>query len=125
MVSPSPADGEPISKAALIRWVAFRMCGGAAVSKYDPLHNSRRAHSAIRAMFAMYGTVCHLCGHEGASEADLLIPRAVAPDQPIHPGAYRPAHGGGPRRCPTCGQACNQKRGSRPVMSMWSPRLEW
>ena len=94
---------------------------------YDPLHHSRRAIAAKQAMFATLGHTCWICGPPGARQADLVIPRAVAPHQPIHPGAYRPSHGGGrpDNPCPTCGRKCNQERGTRPVDAMWRPRLDW
>jgi hypothetical protein len=110
MTTPRRADGRPYRS-----------------KPYDPLHHSRRARAAIRAMFAVRGDTCHLCGHRGAREADLLTPRAVAPHQPIHPGAYRPAHGTS-CRCPICGRACNQERGARPVQDAkteWTPRISW
>lgn len=87
------------------------------------LHTDRRARKTKAIMFAIYGRTCHLCGHDGATDADLLIPQSVAPDQPLTPHAYRPAHG--VRGCPTCGRKCNQERGARPVNTMWTPRLEW
>lgn len=69
-------------------------------------------------MFAMYGDLCHLCGHHGARQADHLTPVSVDPDQPIDPRLMRPAHGGGSvergldNPCPTCGRRCNQERGN-------------
>lgn len=108
-----------------MRYLQWHGGGTVVMSTYDPLHHSRQAHKAIRIMFATRGRTCHICGHDGATEADLVIPRSVAPDQPIHPDAYRPAHGGGKRRCPTCGQACNPKRGSRPIGATWAPKVEW
>lgn len=93
-------------------------------SGYDPLHHSRKARAAIRVMFATRGRTCHLCGHPGAAEADLIVPRSVAPHQPIHPDAYRPAHGTS-RRCQTCGRACNQERGAGPADKLWQPKIDW
>lgn len=74
-------------------------------------------------MFAMYGRVCHICGHDGATDADLLVPRSIAPHQPLTPYAFRPSHG--VRGCPTCGRKCNQERGAKPLDAMWRPRHEW
>lgn len=71
-------------------------------------------------MFAMYGTVCHICGHEGAGEADHLEALADNPHQPISPHAMRPSHGTS-APCPVCKTAdgkprqCNQERGARPM----------
>lgn len=91
---------------------------------YDRLHHSRPARAAKAAMFRIRGHICHLCGHDGAYEADLIVPRAVAPHQPIHPDAYRPAHGTS-CPCPTCGRKCNQSRGAKPAESLWRPKLDW
>lgn len=89
----------------------------------DRLHTTRPARRAIAIMFAIYGRTCHLCGHDGATDADLLIPRSVAPGQPVDPRAYRPAHG--VRGCPTCRRRCNQERGAAPLDEMWTPRIDW
>ncbi|SIR13071.1 hypothetical protein SAMN05444858_106278 [Micromonospora avicenniae] len=74
-------------------------------------------------MFNLYGRVCHLCGHPGATQADHLDPLANRPNQVPDPTRMRPAHGNrnqvGPggelfdARCQTCGQACNQDRGAK------------
>lgn len=94
---------------------------------YDPLHHSRRAQTAKAAMFRIYGHTCWICNHPGAHQADLIIPRATAPQQAITPHAYRPAHGGGrpDNPCPTCGRRCNQERGTAPAVTIWRPRLQW
>jgi 5-methylcytosine-specific restriction endonuclease McrA len=73
-------------------------------------------------MHAIYGHTCHLCGHEGAHDADHLVPISVDPEQPIDPHTMRPAHG--VRGCPVCGRKCNQERGNR-NLSMFKPRLVW
>lgn len=77
-------------------------------------------------MFAMYGRVCHLCGHDGAGEADHLVPLATNSTQPLDPRTMRPAHGI-KSRCPHCpGQpACNQVRGNRPLETTFKPKLVW
>lgn len=87
------------------------------------LHSDRRAREAKAIMFAHYGRVCHLCGHGGATDADLVVPRSVDPEQPLNPRAYRPAHG--VRGCPTCGRKCNQERGAKPIDAVWTPKLSW
>lgn len=89
----------------------------------DRLHTHRRARMAKAAMFATLGRTCWLCGHDGATDADLIVPKSIAPDQPLDPRAYRPAHG--VRGCPTCGRKCNQERGAKPAGEMWRPRHEW
>jgi hypothetical protein len=81
-------------------------------------------------MFAMYGTVCHICGHGGGGEADHLIPISVDSDQPIDPHAMRPSHGSY-YPCRVCkgkggkGRACNQERGAKPIAEVFTPRLTW
>lgn len=60
----------------------------------------------------MWGTLCHICGHEGATTADHLIPLAVWPEQPLDPKLSRPAHGTG-NPCPTCDRLCNQEKGTK------------
>ncbi|MEU6085606.1 hypothetical protein ABZ865_02165 [Streptomyces sp. NPDC047085] len=55
-------------------------------------HRSGRPYQrARREMFAIYGTICHLCGHDGAGEADHLVPISVDSDQPLDPHRMRPA----------------------------------
>jgi 5-methylcytosine-specific restriction endonuclease McrA len=73
-----------------------------------------RYRQARKQMFAIYGDLCHLCHHHGASQADHLVPITVWADQPIDPHLMRPAHGNtAGTRCATCGRACNQERGNR------------
>lgn len=75
---------------------------------------------------ARWGTVCHLCGHEGAGDADLLVPLAVWPDQPYDPNGARPAHGVY-SRCSICHMACNQSRGAKLLNANepYKPQLSW
>lgn len=82
---------------------------GAAVS--GARWGGRRAQAYTRAVLATYGTVCHLCGHDGSDSADHLVPRSKGG------AAYdltngRPAHH---RPCPTCGRRCNGSRNDRPL----------
>lgn len=72
----------------------------------------RRARAACLAA----STVCHLCRHEGAGEADHhplplaeLISRGMNPNDPDN---LRPAHGSS-SPCPTCGLCCNQVKGNK------------
>jgi hypothetical protein len=51
--------------------------------------------------------LCHLCGHPGASEVQHQFAPDTRPDLAWAVSNMRPAHGGGARRCPTCGLACN------------------
>jgi len=90
----------------------------------NALHRSHYYRRVIRpAVFAAYGDICHLCGHPGATDCDLLTPYRDAPAQHITYTSFRPAHG--VRGCPTCGRKCNQERGARPTDVMFRPRLSW
>ncbi len=81
-------------------------------------HRAGRPYRRARAeMFAIYGTVCHLCGHEGAGDADHLSPVSLDPGQPVDPHLMRPAHGA-TSPCATCGRKCNSERGARPITSV-------
>lgn len=60
---------------------------------------------------AMWGTRCHLCGHEGAHTADHLVPLSLWGNQPYDARLSRPAHG--IEGCPTCHVKCNSSRGNR------------
>jgi hypothetical protein len=73
------------------------------------------------------GTMCHLCGHQGATEADHDSALATDPNQPVSWKLLKPAHGvnpkdGRPGPCshPDClainnGQPrpCNQVEGAK------------
>lgn len=67
----------------------------------------------------MWGTTCHICGHDGSTDADHLTPLAIWPDQPLDPKLARPAHG--VRGCPTCDRKCNQERGIKAIEDMVDP----
>ena len=79
----------------------------------------------------MWGTVCHLCGHDQAYTADHLIPVSQWPNQPYEPMLARPAHGvkqpDGSEGCPTCGLKCNSSRGNRAMaihIGQYKPVIE-
>lgn len=74
-------------------------------------------------MFAAYGRTCHLCGHDGATDADHLVPISVDSTQPVDYRLMRPAHG--VRGCVVCGRKCNQARGGRPVQAVFRPAITW
>lgn len=59
-----------------------------------------------------WGYRCHLCGHAGARDADLLTPISILPNQPYDPMLARPAHGVY-SKCAICKVACNQVRGNK------------
>ncbi len=94
------------------------------------VHKSHKYRQARQAMFALYGDICHICGHAGAGEADHVTPYALDPDQPVEAEMLRPAHGGS-SPCPVCKGAkgkprsCNQERGKRPLGYAFRPVYEW
>lgn len=64
------------------------------------VNNRRRRDRARAEVFAEWGTVCHLCGGEGADTVDHVVPRSVARRLGLEVGVFdvenlRPAH----RRC--------------------------
>lgn len=81
-------------------------------------------------MQQMYGEVCHICGHGGATEADHLVPITVDPDQPVDPHLMRPSHGSS-APCPVCVGAggkprkCNQERGNKPLRAPLRTSQDW
>lgn len=79
----------------------------------SPHRHGRPYRRARTQMFAIYGDLCHLCGHPGARSADHLTPISVWPGQPVDPHLMRPAHG--IEGCPTCARKCNTERGAGPL----------
>lgn len=71
---------------------------------------------------AMWGDLCHICGHPEAHSADHLVPLSVWPNQPYEPMLARPAHGviqpDGTEGCPTCYVKCNSSRGNRQLANL-------
>jgi hypothetical protein len=72
----------------------------------------RRAQRFTSRVLELYGTTCHLCGHEGADSADHLLTRSSRPELAYVLSNARPAHH---RPCPYCGLRCNTRRGVRPL----------
>lgn len=66
-------------------------------------------HQAARAVVLARSRVCWLCGHDGADQADDVLPKSRGGTGSV--ANLRPAHGTLP--CPTCGVRCNQARGNR------------
>lgn len=81
-----------------------------------------RTWREAKAKLHSISTLCWWCGHEGAYEADHEPTRETLLSLGMDPNDLqylRPIHGGS-CRCPTCGQACNQVKGSggrRPRMT--------
>lgn len=74
--------------------------------------------------FALKGTVCAICGHDGATESGHVISLADRPGQALSVEGREPVHGTS-GRCPVCHRACNQEQGRRPADEMFRPRLAW
>jgi hypothetical protein len=81
-------------------------------------------------MFIIFGRVCHICGHDGAGEADHLVPISVDSDQPVDPYLMRPAHGSS-APCPVCvgrnglPRKCNQERGNGQLRKPLRTSEDW
>lgn len=80
---------------------------------YTPVNWRRGPDYAVwrKAVHAMWGYRCHLCGHPNAHTADHLVPLALWSNQPYDARLSRPAHG--IEGCPTCKLKCNSSRGYR------------
>jgi 5-methylcytosine-specific restriction endonuclease McrA len=63
--------------------------------------NVKRYNAAV---FAAYGTTCHLCGRPGSDTVDHLRPVSQAPEARWDVANGRPAH-----------RSCNSARGDGPV----------
>jgi hypothetical protein len=107
---PVPRRGRPYRTAVALMWARWQEAGN--------------------------GTMCHICGHQGATEADHLDPIADSPNQVPHWTRIRPAHGVNPRgqhdglcRHPDCHaidnrpRACNQTRGAKPLTADTRPAV--
>jgi 5-methylcytosine-specific restriction endonuclease McrA len=70
--------------------------------------NSRERSRLIAQTLAVKGTVCHLCGTDGADTADHLLPRSAGGANEL--ANLAPAH-----------RACNTQRGTMPL-TVWFAR---
>lgn len=92
---------------------------------YKDMHSGREYLEAKRICLEFYQYVCHICEHDGAGDADYIIPISVNPDQDKgDPWNKKPAHGA-LSRCPTCGKCCNPSRGNGPVPSPLNTSRKW
>lgn len=71
--------------------------------------NGRAIKRMASAMFAAYGSLCHLCGGPGATTIDHLVPVSLRPDLRWTLENVRPAH-----------LRCNSKRRDAPLRQRWS-----
>jgi 5-methylcytosine-specific restriction endonuclease McrA len=76
-----------------------RAVNGASVRAYDA------------AVFAEFGTTCHLCGLPGANTVDHIRPQSTHPELRWELSNGRPAH-----------RSCNSARKARPLASSWTAR---
>lgn len=78
-----------------------------------------RWYRKAKAEYLLANPTCWICGHLGADQIDHLIHASKAPDLRYEVANWRPAHGW--RKCPSCRQACNQRRGTKHTVTH-SPR---
>jgi 5-methylcytosine-specific restriction endonuclease McrA len=73
-------------------------------------HGGDRYRLARKALLE-HDDVCHLCGHDGADQADHVLPRSLNPDiDEADMSNLMPVHG--VKGCPSCGEKCNQVKGN-------------
>lgn len=103
--------------------------GGVRMAR-SPHRAGARWNRARQIVFATWGTVCVICGHEGAHEVGHLDALAHNPQQRIDPMRMRPMHGSN-APCPVCKgnsgkpRCCNQEQGIKSIDEMFSPRNAW
>lgn len=79
-----------------------------------------------RATCLATSTVCWLCGHDGATDADHEPPLKVLEELGLDPRDQRylrPAHG--VDGCPTCGKKCNQSKGGKTGKPTFTTSRAW
>jgi len=74
-----------------------------------PAVNGRRVRAYNAAVFAAYGSLCHLCGRAGADTVDHLKPVSTHPALRWSIENGRPAH-----------RSCNSARGNAALTPSWS-----
>lgn len=70
--------------------------------------NGRNIAVFSAAVFAEYGSTCHLCGQAGANSVDHLVPVSQDPSLRWDIANVRPAH-----------LSCNSARGDAPLSMVW------
>lgn len=70
--------------------------------------NGRNVAEFSSAVFAEYGSTCHLCGKPGAATVDHLVPVSQDPSLRWEISNCRPAH-----------EECNFSRGDAPLSMVW------
>lgn len=71
-----------------------------------PEWGGRRAQEMVVLTLETYGTICRLCGLDGADSADHIMPRSKAPELTWELTNLRPAH-----------KRCNEARGNRELVA--------
>lgn len=92
--------------------------------------SGHRWREARAACFALWGTVCVWCGHDGAGEADHVVPMRLGGD-PYDPQNLRPMHGSN-APCPEClgertgrPRCCNQEKQAADKDRFWGTLEEF
>lgn len=86
-----------------------------------------RKYRTLRRQFLAANSTCWICHHTGSNQIDHDPPRAQYKAK-LDMSTWRPAHGNGQSRCPTCGRSCNQERGTKPIEEMpqvFAPVMQW
>jgi 5-methylcytosine-specific restriction endonuclease McrA len=103
-------DGDRRPAAGAVTGTAYRPGNRAGRTKRAVAEpRGKRWEQARAACFATWGTVCWLCGHPGATEADHIVRVLTHGPEYYDVTNLRPAHGTR-SRCGQCGRACNQSR---------------
>ncbi len=90
------------------------------------LGRTGRRWRRARAQCLDTSTICWLCGHDGATDADHEPPLKKLEElglDPCDPAYLRPAHG--VTGCPTCGRRCNQQKGTGPALPVHRSSRDW
>lgn len=72
----------------------------------------RAAQTWVAQVLRTYGTICHLCHHDGADSGDHLRPRSTHPELAYEVANGRPVHH---KPCPVCRATCNITRKDKPL----------
>ena len=84
---------------------------------------SARPWARIRARVLEASRICWLCGHDGATDVDHVIPRSKAPELAFDISNLRPAHG--VKGCATCGRKCNREKSDKLTWSAPKQSRVW
>lgn len=82
------------------------------VLKDDEVWEGHARRKAREACFRDKGRICILCGHDGSTDVDHIIPKSQG-GSVFDPANHAPIHG--VRGCPTCGRKCNREKADLPL----------